>query len=766
MNRWIIFCNFLVVLSLLLLPYILFDGKLYIGGDDTRLMYAYPLDYLTNATLYSWYHFSSLGWNSPPQAFFPFMVAWTGLGFVVKSSSSLSYLAFSLPLILGFLFFQKFIEELFFEKENNSKEAFVGSLFFILSPILASTQLFIFLTNAWLTGLIPIVLYFFIRYLKTFNPIYILCAILFSSFISLVSLAVPWILGFSFPLLIGLLIACSLFKKNEIIFFIKRFCVFFGILFLSQAYWIISFLMTYINLKSSSFAAKVVSKGFIDTFSPTVESSAVSSIIFPLLNLPHRQIAFNFEWDLKNIFLSFYDKTFFLNSIFILVLFFGVLNYKKILNVIERKIFSAFLVTFVFSLFLVTVNIGPLKELFLLMGKLPGFLIFRNFYDKFSFGYVFFYAILITFSLVILRRKIRSERKYFALLACFLMIIVINTIPFSNIINAPLWTTSSTHKNINIPDEYLGTMKFIKNNISPTNNILSLPFGSSAYTVIKDEKSNDVFVGTSPVVVFSGVNDISGHFSFNFTKTANDVDKTIVDRNYNKLREILFKHNINYVLLTKNVPNEVKRSYVFNEDMIANQDSKFVSELTGKKIYTSTKANYEIYSTVAQNVLVKSENLYIQRVNPVKFRLYIKGISEKQLLDFNDSFHDGWKLFIQKNPDLGFCKNPKEIKPFKTKECLYSQRVFDFEDLVYFFTQPVFEETHKNIDDFSNEWTIDPRLIKNSFSTDYHKENADGTLDVELILYFTPQFYFYLGIAVSVATFVFFSVYLFRRRQK
>lgn len=42
----------------------------------------------------------------------------------------------------------------------------------------------------------------------------------------------------------------------------------------------------------------------------------------------------------------------------------------------------------------------------------------------------------------------------------------------------------------------------------------------------------------------------------------------------------------------------------------------------------------------------------------------------------------------------------------------------------------------------------------------YYIENLDGSIDVELTLYFKPQSYFYLGIIVSVTTFALLILWL------
>src|SRR5581483_7049964 len=160
---WYIIANLITVFFLLLLPYYLFQGKFYIGGDDTRLFYSFPLDFLKNVTFFSWYNVSTIGINVSNQYLFPFLVLWIGLSFVITNKIILSYFAFSLPLIVGFIFFQKFVREIFEFKEKHGIESFLAALFFILSPILIINQLFIFLTTMWLLALLPVLSYLFVR---------------------------------------------------------------------------------------------------------------------------------------------------------------------------------------------------------------------------------------------------------------------------------------------------------------------------------------------------------------------------------------------------------------------------------------------------------------------------------------------------------------------------------------------------------------------------------------------------------------------------
>lgn len=758
--------NILVLSFLCLLPYLIFQGKFYIGGDDTRLYYYYPIEYFKNTNFFSWHQFSSIGWNTPTQSFLPFVLMWAILANVIKSHIILGYLAFSLPLVLGFVFFQKLINVLLNKNtERHSVESFLGAIFYIFSPIVVYDQLFIFLNNAWLLALVPIICYYFLSYLQNSNFSNIFKAICWTTFLSLVVLGAPWILGFVLPIFLSLLVSSVLFRRKEILVFLKKSIVFFGCILISQSFWLIAFFMTFINVSSNSYAGKIFSKEALESFSSVVLSTATGNIIYPLLNLFHRQVAFDFGWDLKNTFLTFYDKTYFLNGIFLIVLFLGILNFKKYTNTKEKKMFIVLLSSFVLSLYFFTINIGPLRDIFILFGKIPGFLMFRYFSDKFAFGYAVIYSILLTYCLVILRRKFDNSNKLFLIRIIFFCVILLNLVPIKQILSAPLWETKSTYRNIIIPSEYLEFMKGIADRVTKTNNILSIPFGSASNTVIKEENSNNAYAGISPVIIFSGINDISGHLSFNFTKGAGVVDGLIINRKYDELNKLLYNYNINYVFLTKNVPEEIKSSYLFDPNLVSKQDNEFMSAITDTKILISKKGNYELYTTKKQNVLLQSENLYFQRINRAKYKLLIKNIKKSQDLSFNDSFHDGWRLYLLESSSNFPCTDGINHKEHLTVECKENFSRFEDEELMYLWKKPVFDDNHKLQNGFANKWAIDPDFIKKNFDKRYYKINSDGSLDIKLVMYFKPQSYFYLGVLISLVVDGTCLLYLIKKRK-
>jgi len=755
--------NILTCTLFLALPYYLFNGKLFIGGDDSRLFYSYPYEFLKNVVYFSWINVSTVGTSGSQQFLLPFVVIWSTVKYFINNPVILSYFAFSLPLLFGFIFFQKFVKTLFSLKNEFDIEVYVGSLFYILSPILIIDQLFIFLIAVWLLWVIPTLGYLYLRYLETSNFRYVFLSMIFSFVLSFTFFTMPWLFGFLLPLCIGLFVLTFIHSKKEILKFIKLSVVYFSCLVVTHSFWIFGFIAPYFTRDENSIALKFVSKGFLDTFTPTILSTAKGFINYPLLNLFQRQIAFDFAWKLKDDFLRLYDKTFILNSLFIIILGIGVFNYKKYLNKQNRRTYLLVFFSFLISLYFFVVNIGPLKGLFLLLGKLPGFVMFRNFYDKFAPGYVILYSILITISLILFKKRYpRLESK---MLYVFAAIIILNFSVVKSTVNSPLWTTENVHKTITLPPEYLDFMNTIKFTIPSTNTILSIPFGTSTYTVIKDAESSNVYVGISPVKIFSGVNDISGYLSFNFTYEANIVDLLIRDRKYKELNTILYNHAINYVLVTKNVPTQVLKSWIFEKHILEKQDDEFLKSITDKKIITSTQGNYELYTTKRHNSILESKNLLYKKINSVKYIANISNIVDSQSFKFNDSYHAGWKIYLQKTQDSSLC-DVSTVVNTTVNECKEDFKFFDMHEMSYLWKKPAFSSSHVATDASTNEWTIDPNFIKNNFSKDYYSVNSDGSINIQFVMYYTPQLFFYYGSIVSSLALIVSSVYMVYRKYK
>lgn len=757
----ILILSIVTVILLLILPYYLFSGGLFLGGDDSKLYYIYPLEYIKHISFFSWLKVSSLGFNGPTQFNMPFLSVWLLLDYFIKSKVILDYLSFSLSLILGFIFFQRLIKELMPPRAGNGYflEAFIGSLFYILSPILIVNQLAVFLTPVWLIGLIPIIIFYFIKYVKDGRFIYIFKNTIWCTIFSITLFTVPWILGLVISLTVGFGLSLYLYKKSEVITFLKKSLLFFGLLAVSQSFWLLPNILAILSsfLSNSSI---LTSPYYVGTFRPVVEATASGNIIYPLLNLFHYQIAADFGWQLNKVFVEYYNKTLLLNIIFVLILFAGILSYKRSLNKHERKIYLILIMSLMISLFLFTVNIGPLKDFFLVLGKIPGFLMFRNFSDKFAFGFIFLYSVIFSFSLIIIKRF--RWRFYKILLLLTTLIIILNFVPVKSLVNAPLWTTKNTYGGINLPNEYTNFLADVGKKIQASDNVISLPLNIGSYAIFKDENSNRMYIGSSRFNLFTNSNDFSGDFSFLPSETKK-LYRYMETKEYKKINEFLYKYNINYIFLTKNIPQEVKRSFLFNQSLLKYQNNDLIENLSSRKILSSSKGNYELYELKEQNTLLNTKNLYFQKVSPVKFRLYMKNIKNPQNLTFLDNFDPGWKIYIKKAPNSSWCKPSRVIG--NVTECLFGNRLFDREDPFYLLDRSLFDNSHKIFDGYANQWILDSEYIKKNYDNSYYSVNKDGSTNIELVLYFRPQSYFYLGSIISVLFFAASGIILIRKSK-
>jgi hypothetical protein len=768
--KWYVLLNILITITLFILPYWLFDSKLFIGGDDSRLFYVYPTLWLKNVGWFSWFNFSSVGLHNPQQFTVPLITILAACDEFLPPIV-ISNLAFSAPILLGFIYFQKMMHALVYDGTQSDIIKLVsvlGGLFFIMSPIIWAITIAPFLYAVWLLALLPILLYYFLVYLRTGLIRHVVYSAVICVVLSLGLLSVPWFLGTIIPIAFSLLMCAVLFRRSEIALFLKRAVIYSSVHILAQSFWLLPFVMSIFD-KSGSFAGAALSTATKDTFAPTVMATmSHNNLLFPLLNLFHRSIAFDFDWALKAAFEHIYDHILILNLIFVVIVLSALITHRKSSDSIEKKTFHILVVAWLISLFLFTVNIGPLKDLFISFGAIPGFAMFRNAFDKFAIGFVFIYATLISYSLwIVLKGHSIREGKYNSgLIVLFSIALVLSAVPIKSIVNRPLWTTNNKIGTvINIPDEYTKFIEDIKRHTQLTGNILSLPFSYPAYTIIKENESNAVFAGSSPLKILTGVNDFSGFFSFTPAE-AQRFHKAVLEYNFAEVGKFIRDHNIGYIFITHNVPPEVMRSYLFvtyPDQVEFNKiiDTWLLPNYSGARLALSENGAYELYRTNVQTSVLQSKDLVFKKISPVKYKLRIPNITENQVLIFKDTFSFGWKLYMEDPIEAAWCKGASEILADGVRECGRINRLFDWDDIRYLWRHDLPFNHSPGINGISNIWDIDRHALHGS---DLNKigRHPDGTMDIEMSLYFYPQLYFYIGIMISLFSVLVFVLLAFK----
>jgi len=722
------FIEIIVLLVLLLLPYYIFEGRLYIGGDDTRLFYNYPFEYIKNIAFYSWTNLSSFGANNPNQFSIPMLLAFALIGKMFHSDVFSNYLAFSLPLVIGFFSFELLMKELMGKTMTIAR---VGALLYIFSPISQLHQVGVFLVTIWFFAAIPLFLFLLIRYLRNNQPLYLLLCYVCGVIFSIGFYAIPWVSATILCLVLGFLpVFLMLTTFNEKRTIVKRFIVFCLFLLGSQLFWLLPFAASiiYSNAGVSGFNAQSMLK-MTDTFTPTVAATATGNIMYPLLNLPHRNIAFDFNWGFKNLFIQYYDKVFALNSLYLVSLLMGLCLARKNLYRTRLKVFSGFVLSFIFSLYFFTVNVGQLINLFYFLGRLPGFVMYRNFYDKFAPSFALLSAILLCYSLQLIRKKWKRVGNAFILI--IVIIIMINAFPIKKIINQPLWGTENISRNTKIPQEFNDFLK--KSLVNTTNsNVISFPINIANYLVITEKNNSNSFIGTSPIRMLTGVSNLSGYMSFPVDSSSR-LKSLLKEKNAEGLRDFLFSHNISQIMYIRNIPAAVYTSYLFDPEIKDLQSENFIKSFAGAVIAESNDRNYVLYSTKDKpSLFTSNEKIKFKKISPVMYEIQLSDQKNNTQLIFKDNFNVGWHIY-ESNAKAMTCQ--RELSLGNVTDCTSGDRSSFINEIGFIFRKPI-NSVHKPLNGFVNSWELNRNHPKN------------------LVLYFFPQSLFYIGTSISLILFI------------
>ncbi len=586
----------------------------------------------------------------------------------------------------------------------------------------------------YLVAAVPIVAYYYICYLKKGKKTEVYKVVFWSIFFSIAFLAIQWILGILLPLVLGLIL--MVFIDNPIRKIARRTVIFFYFVISSQLFWLTPFIVSILYKGDSNLGEKISSQNFLDSFSQTVTGTATSNIIYPLLTFYHRQIAFDYEWHLKNVFSNYFDYVMPLSIIFILVLFLGLVKYNQVLNNDKKQIFIFFFASFIFILYFSTVNISFLKDIFLLLGHVPGFAIFRNFTDKFALSYIFIYSSLFALCIYVIKKRYGKFHKL--IIFATIIVVVINFFPVRQILNSPLWKTRNVYTTVNFPKEYVHFAENTKRTIPDTTNIIVFPQNITSYSIITEDNGKNAYIGTSPFKYLTGVNDLTGLTSYPLYISI-EVKKLIIGRNYEGLLKLLSQINTGYAMVINNIPEEVYDSYLFEEKYLEFQDQKLIDAISEKEIVKSNNGNYVVFKLRnSPSVISSTADFSFKKHNQIKYEITLKGLKGEHELIFRETYHPGWKLFVTKK---------------------------DQQKWFYLFRNPVFETSHKQAKVYGNKWTISEKEIKINLDKDDYKLNSDGSIEVEFDLYFFPQSYFYIGIIMS-AFFLFTGGFYFFRKTK
>ena len=337
-------------------------------------------------------------------------------------------------------------------------------------------------------------------------------------------------------------------------------------------------------------------------------------------------------------------------------------------------------------------------------------------------------------------------------------------------------------KSYEVPNYYFSFMETYQKGLNNSNKraiILDSKVGATRFEFDIDNEnkknlSNNILKFISPVPVVDLFSN-GGGLSFNY------IERTLLNLEKNDSDLITFQ--------------KMGATHIFKQN---DTDSKDQYHYTDEFFEKETYGKLDVYKIRPEFVLPKlflsgagkNSLLSFKKINPVKYKISFKNISKKNLviLSFLYTYDENWKLYLDRPNLLENCEiigKPKQVriadsysstsiwfkgsssfpgylilKPGLTEECRKEQRFFEGEEISYLTHKPIFDKSHKIINNYSNSWTIDAEHIKANYPKEFYKEYPDGTLDIAFILYFKAQSYFFIGLIISSMTILTLAGYL------
>lgn len=456
----------------------------------------------------------------------------------------------------------------------------------------------------------------------------------------------------------------------------------------------------------------------------------------------------------KNIFSMSHDTSSLLgfNSIFTISFLFPMII-LLVLYLTKNSKYSN--IPFIFILIVLGFAVrvyGIFGQLNLYLYQLPGINILRS-PDKLIFSL----PIIFLFCIIFYYRRSGFKHKRFLIILILSPCIVFIFGVISGVLQGRNYGVGGYYsKVVTIPNSY----NEVKKNINSKNDssvIVNLPYSvSTSINWVNYPKWN--FVGHDIThllykknMIFTNSFDnpsLENQMSFKLDELPLKDDKDLLER--------LQRFGAKYVFIHKDIdPYWMKDSQMYSL-MLAS--STYAQKLDSNDYFDLYKIKDEF---IASHIL-SSSNLTFQKTNPTHYSIWLKGLKVSTSLEFLESYHPEWKLYVHKWGDNKECKNA--ITQYETSNTTECEPKNIFLSGIEFYASlrknlQIAENTHAMVKGYANGWTIDENEIR-KLGQEYYHQNEDGSIDVNIDLYFKPQSYFIYGLTISIITFTSCVAYL------
>ena len=189
----------------------------------------------------------------------------------------------------------------------------------------------------------------------------------------------------------------------------------------------------------------------------------------------------------------------------------------------------------------------------------------------------------------------------------------------------------------------------------------------------------------------------------------------------------------------------------------ANFYIRFAGDVIVENIKIKRMIEPSIFARISLNTddnFNNSPQMTFFKVNPTKYKVKIENASDPYNLVFSESFHPGWKAYIEE--DIKEERYEDVVASYfdgSIKETTHGSDFINKDIFENWFKKSIPEERHFLVNDYANSWYVTP-------------EDSNNRKDYEIVIEFIPQRLFYLGLIFSTLTFIGSIAYLSLKYKK
>lgn len=641
----------------------------------------------------------------------PFVFLYGFFGKIGINSLWAEKLLFFYPIVFGVVFTSYFLIRYLTKSEGG---AFIGALIYAYN-----TYFLVSLTGALYISLayafVPLVFLIFLKVLERPTLVHKLLFAFLATWLGFIEFRVFYITFLMMAIYFSLFLYFKRASSHIILCYIKQF-ILPGILFvLMNLFWIFPILFVGALTNNVLFDRGLFGNGYFDVVNAL-------AVFHPW-----------WTWNIPSIFVKQTAASFlFVLPLLAVASLFGRLRDSRI---------YIFLVLFLLGVFLTKQSGAPFDAMYLwLYGHMPGFNAFRE-SSKFFVVSSLAMAILIGYFFAQAQREvlITSYRRRWFIMASLLLVMSIIFFNAKTVATGDIGTMFIPR---DVPKEYSELNTFLSSQ-KEYSRVLWFPHINRFGLAINNHPAVSMLLNRDTL----------------FADFSKGDQKTFESHLYAPFDDVAFhsfldEASVKYIVVPSNlVWDEVNSPWKDPENYIGKLDRvPFLNRLDNPyleqhNIFVYENSDYRPHIYITQGKETIFRNISFEKVNaqfltPAEYRMQLKDISSPVYVNFSEEYHPDWKI---------------RVGGFHWSDVLTKKDYF------------LPDSFHSENDAKLNSFLIDPEYIKQNFPKDSYTVNPDGSISLDLTLYFKPQSYFYLGLIISGTTLVLCLGYLswsFMKKRK